>query len=808
MAIKEYNYKKIQDKYKAYWFDNKLYKAVDFDKRPKKYILAELPYPSGPFLHIGHMMRYTVPEVKARYYRMKGFNVLFPMGWDCFGLPAETFAIKINATPQEALSSVIPDYKDSLKTMGYSIDWDREVNTSDPSMYKWTQWMFLEIYKQGLIEKIEMPMWWCEELGVLADEEVLNDDDSPTGKVSERGGYVVERRMQKQWVLKIKKYADKLISDLDKTDYEENVKKGQINWIGKSTGASITFSIAGKNIDVFTTRPDTLHGVTFMAISPEHDLLDSISSQITNLSEVKDYINLAKNLSDLEKQTKSKTGIKVEGVEVVHPITGQAIPLYIADYILKDYGTGVVMGVPGHDKRDLDFAQKYNIEIKVVVKDPVNSIENSVGYLGEGEIVNSGENSGKYSSDFRNEIIENLEKNNLGKKTVTYKIRHQIFGRQRYWGEPIPIYYDQNGDLHLLELRDLPLELPMMKNFLPDEQGISPLERNEEWNTFEKDGEQFKRETDTMPTWAGSNWYYIRYLDPQNTKTFCEVDKMNYWLPVDEYYGDPGHTTAHLIYTRFWIKALHDVGHIPISEPIKWRMSGGLLLGEDRRKMSKSRLEYMVNAEELISKFGSDSVRMALCFLGPYNETYPYNPQSVKACYKVIDTIWNTQYKVDEKIEDEQVNIAMEKLISNLDNMYESLKMNTAVSEIMKFMNVVKTKDNINSNVWENLLLCIAPITPFLAEELWQIHNGYEKWNNENSIHVQPFPTSTEIKVESLELPVQVNGKLRGTINISPEDSEETILDKALKISTINKHLNGKPKKVIYVENKILNLIV
>ena len=802
----KYNHTEIEKKYKDLWFKNNIYKAIDFSNKPKKYILAELPYPSGRFLHIGHMMRYTVPEIYSRFLRMRGYNVLFPMGWDCFGLPAETYAQKEGITPQEAISHATVDYKQSMMDMGYSIDWDREINTSEPSYYKWTQWMFLKLWEKGLAKQQEMPVWWCKELGVLADEEVLPAKDG-VGRISERGGYKVDKVTFKQWVLDIPAYADRLIQDLQLVNYEDSVKQGQINWIGKKEGAEINFLINGKSVTVFTTRPDTIFGVTFLAISPEHSLIPDLISSAQNIDELNQYIEKAKNLSDLEKQTKEKTGVMIKNVYATNPLdtSNNKIPVFIADYILSDYGTGVVMGVPAHDERDYEFANKYDLPIIEVIQSSEKL------YTGDGKIINSGEYNGMQSQEFKELVITTLQKHGKAKNSVFYKLRPQVFSRQRYWGEPIPLIYKKDGSVEAVPQNKLPVELPAMDDFLAGEDGISPLEKNSKWKiTTDSDGNEAERETDTMPTWAGSNWYYLRYIDPKNTKIFADFEKLKYWLPVDMYFGDSGHTTAHLLYTRFWVKALYDQGYIPVSEPIMYRMSGGILLGADGHKMSKSRGNTL-NPRDELDKNGADAVRTYLAFIGPYEDTYPWNPNSLNACAKLVSSIHFLSSKVNDANSNADIDKKLSHLIKNVTDMMGKLKMNTSVSEIMIFVNYLRKLDAIPLDVWKQFVKVIAPIMPFIAEELWQTANGYDAWKDEHSIHLQSWPEFDEkLLVESsIIIPVQINGKIRTEITVTSDSTEDDVKNI---LSNEEKYLSFTENKTItkflYVKNKIVSVIV
>lgn len=806
MKSASYKHSEIEEKWRSHWYEDNIYEAVDFLDKPKKYILAELPYPSGKYLHAGHMMRYTVPEVYSRFLRMQGYNVLFPMGWDCFGLPAETFAIKTKTTPQKAINQAIKDYKYAMQRMGYAIDWKREINTSDPKFYKWTQWMFLKLYDQGLVELREMPVWWCQALGVLADEEVLTKPDGT--KVSERDGHPVERKMVKQWVLKITEFADRLIDDLEKTDYLDYVKQGQINWIGKKEGALVKFDTNSETqLQVFTTRADTLYGVSFLAICPEHPLMETILPKITNGAEVNAYISQALKKSDIERLAKTKTGVELKGINAINPASGKQVPIFVADYVLLDYGTGVVMGVPAHDGRDDDFAKAYKLPIIEVIQKPDEFTEET--YTGDGVIINSNEHNGKNSQDFKKEIVEILQKQNKAEFKTTYKLRDTIWSRQRYWGEPIPLLYTQDGTIE--KDLSLPVTLPEITEFDESKNEFPLLSEFEEWvSVKDSKGNPAKRETDVMPTWAGSNWYYIRYLDPNNDNEFADMEKMKYWLPVDNYFGDAGHTTAHLMYTRFWYKALFDQGYMPYEEPIKWRMSGGILLGEDKRKMSKSRPEFSVDPAYLMESYGADATRMVLCFLGPYSETYPWNSNSIRACYKVIETIYSLRTKVKDNVSDDNLEQAYHKMLKNVTSMFESLKMNTAVSEIMIFVNSCKKANAIDTDMWKGYIKVIAPIIPFAAEDLWYEINNYEGWSKQNSVHLQNWPQHDESKAQgtTIDLPVQINGKTRAVVKVNSPATQSEIEDIVFNTPEVTKYCKRESAtKVIHVPGKIVNII-
>lgn len=810
-----YDHKKIEEKWKTHWVDDNIYEATDFSDKPKIYILAELPYPSGRALHIGHVMRYTLPDVYSRYLRMNGYNVMFPMGWDAFGLPGEQFAIQEGEHPSKLIDETVEYYRESVQRMGYSVDWNREIKTTDPKFYKWTQWIFLELFKNGLAEYKEMPVWWCEELkSVLADEEVINSKDGI--KLSEKGNYPVEKRKFSQWVLKIPEYAEKLIEGLDEVDFPDSIKNAQRNWIGKSEGALIKFKVDGKDFEVFTTRPDTLFGVTFIALAPEHPLVKELTEKCENPDEIKQYVEKAINKSDLERQTlKEKTGSQFKGLEVEVPLTGKKVPIFVADYALMDYGTGIVMGVPAHDARDFDFAKAYDLPIIQVIEP---GMKQELPFEDEGKVINSGEYNGINSKDFIKKITEDLEKEGLGKHDIEYKIRDWVFSRQRYWGEPIPLVHMEDGSIRqicdpdkLSEVeKTLPLNLPVLEDYTPTEDGSSPLERDQEWINTKIDGQKAKRETSTMPTWAGSCWYYIRYIDAKNDKEFANYDKLKYWLPVDKYFGGAEHTTMHLLYSRFWHKFLYDQKLVPTPEPYQWRLNGGLMLGADGKKMSKSR-GNVVEPMEVVDQYGADALRMTVLFLGPYEDVYPWNPRSITALSKFISTVYNLKDNISSDSASSESKKAFHKMLKNVTEMIEDLKMNTCVSEFMIFLNTIKNEKEINKEMYLDFIKVLAPFAPFICEEIWQELNGYKEWEKQNSIHMQDWPKFDEnlTKDEIITLPIQVNGKVRSEIQIGTELSEDKVKQMALSDEKVQKYLNNKePKQIVYVRNRIVNIVI
>ncbi len=819
-----YNHNEIENKWKTRWYEADLYHAEDFSPKPKKYILAEFPYPSGMSLHVGHAMRYTLPDVYSRYLRMKGYNVMFPMGWDTFGLPAENYAVKTGINPAITTKESIQNYRKAIYSMGYGIDVGREINTTDPKYYKWTQWIFLKFLKAGLAEYKEMPIWWCEKLRtVLSDEEVLTDKDG--NKISERGEHPVERKMLKQWVLKIPEYAEKLIRGLDNVDFPDAIKNAQINWIGKSEGIKIHYKIENSNdiVTVFTTRPDTNFGATFIVLAPEHPLALKITTK-ENLENVKKYIEKSAKKSELERLTevKDKTGV-FTGSYAINNLNNEKLPIFLADYALANVGTGAVVGVPGHDKKDFLFAQKFGLPVKRVVvgKDGDRSEIKSLNQVheDEGTIVNSGLLNGLEIHKAIQKICDYIVEKGFGERYTTYKIRDWVFSRQRYWGEPIPVIHKKDDSIDPIcdpdnqkEVKEnLPLVLPDLPNFKPTPDGHSPLEKDKEWVlTKDKNGKPAKRETNTMPNWAGSSWYYIRYCDPKNDNKFADFDKLKYWLPVDKYFGGAEHTTMHLLYSRFWHKFLYDLKLVPTPEPYQWRLNGGLLLGPDGKKMSKSR-GNVVEPAKIIEKFGADALRMSICFLGPYEDTYPWNDNGMKATSKLLSTIYGLRTKVIEGFKsDEKTFKSYNKLVKHLSGMYESLKMNTAVSEIMIFVNAIKNDEKISLDVWKGFIKVLAPIAPFVAEELWQEINGNPKWTVENSVHVQAWPEFDESSATEsvITLPIQINGKIRSEVEVKSGSKEEEIKEKVLSDVKVIKNLNGKEiRKFIYIPGKIISIV-
>ncbi|NBO17379.1 MAG: leucine--tRNA ligase [Proteobacteria bacterium] len=776
-----YNFSEIEDKYKHTWHEKKVYEAIDFSDKPKKYILSEFPYPSGAALHMGHMMRFSSADIYSRYLRMKGYNVLFPMGWDAFGLPAENYAIKTGIHPRETTKKSIETMKSSLLDLGFSFDWDREISTIDPEYYKWTQWLFLKFFENNMAEYKEMPLWWCEELKtVLAEEEVLEDANG--NKISERGGNPVVRKNLKQWVLKMPKYAQKLIDGLENTDFPEHIKNAQINWIGRSEGTEIYFDIKNlsEKIKIFTTRIDTIFGATFLVISPEHPILTSL---VTNeqKTEVEKYQESTKSKSELERTElqKEKTGV-FTGSYAINPISKKEIPT----------------------ERDFEFANKFNLELISVVENEYKNLPNK----DYGTLVNSGEYNGLSSKIAREKLNKFIEENSLGNKKVNFKLRDWVFSRQRYWGEPIPLIHLEDGKI--VEENNLPLMLPEVPDYTPSADASSPLAKNTEWVNVEVSGQKGKRETNTMPNWAGSSWYFLRYIDPKNNEKFADEEKLKYWMPVDNYFGGAEHTTMHLLYSRFWNQFFYDSGLVPVSEPYQWRLNGGLVLGPDGKKMSKS-LGNTVDPLPVAEKYGADAIRMGISFMGPIEDSFPWNENGVKACFKVLTNVWTLSEKVsDEKITSQEIHI--NNLIKNISNMYENLRFNTAVSEIMIFINNIKNDEKISKEIFIKFLKCLAPLAPFITEELYQKLNG-TTFDKNTSIHISEFPKFDESILNEIKinLPIQINGKLISTIEIDKNSSQEIVLEEIKKVEKVRSTLEGKEiLKVIFVPNKILSIIV
>ena len=799
-----YNPKEIEQKWQKIWDDEKAFAASDDYSKPKYYALVEFPYPSGQGLHVGHPRPYTALDIVARKRRMEGYNVLYPMGWDAFGLPTENYAIKNHIHPKIVTKNNVHRFKEQLHSLGYSFDWDREINTTDPEYYKWTQWVFLKLFKAGLAYKAEMPINWCTSCKVgLANEEVVNGH-------CERCGAEVIRKVKSQWMLKITEYADKLLEGLDHVDYIERVKVSQKNWIGRSTGAEVDFPIAGKEdkLRIYTTRPDTLFGVTYMVISPEHPYIEKFASEIKNLDEVKAYQEQAARKSDFERSelAKEKTGVKIDGLTAVNPVNGKEIPIWVSDYVLMSYGTGAIMAVPAHDERDWEFAKKFNMPIIQVVESsegPVDVNEAAFVDVATGKLVNSGFLNGMEVAEAKKAIIEYLEKENIGTQKTNYKLRDWVFSRQRYWGEPIPIVHcDKCGYVPLPE-DQLPLELPDVESYMPTDNGESPLAAMRSWveTTCPCCGGPAERETDTMPQWAGSSWYFLRYTDPHNTEALASPEALKYWMPVDWYNGGMEHTTLHLLYSRFWHRFLYDEKVVPCPEPYQKRTSHGMILGENGEKMSKSR-GNVVNPDDIVNEFGADTLRTYEMFIGAFELSAAWSNEGVKGCRRFLERVWKLQEIVtDEAGYSKELETRMHQTIKKVSSDFETLKYNTAIAAMMSLINDFYKAGKVTRDEFKTLLILLNPVAPHMTEELWQIMNYGGR------LYQTSWPTYEEAKtVESeVEIAVQVNGKVRATIKIAADISKEDAI--AAGKAAVADKLTGQIVKEIYVPGRLVNIV-
>ena len=793
------NHNVIEEKWKKYWEENKTFETNlhDFSK-PKYYVLDMFPYPSGAGLHAGHVEGYTATDIIARYKRMRGFNVLHPMGWDAFGLPAEQYAISTGNHPSIFTNENIKVFKGQLNNAGFSFDWDKEISTCDPKYYKWTQWIFKELYKDGLARKVDMPVNWCEELGT-----VLSNDEVIDGK-SERGGYPVIRRNMSQWVIDMPAYAEKLLEGLEEIDWPESTKEMQRNWIGKSTGAKVTFKVdeTDKHFEVFTTRPDTLFGATYCVLSPEHSLVDEITTQVQK-EEINNYKKISASKSELERTSlsKEKTGA-FTGSYAINPVNNKKIPIWISDYVLSTYGTGAIMAVPAHDDRDYEFAKKYGLEIIQVLEG--ENIEEKA-YTGDGIHINSSFLDGLNKEEAIDKIIKYLEEKNIGKKEVNYRLRDWIFARQRYWGEPIPIIHLENNKDVVLSDEELPLILPVLNDYKP-EGNTSPLEKAHDWVEVEVNGIKGKRETSTMPGSAGSSWYYMRYIDPHNDNAFADSKLLKHWLPVDLYIGGPEHTGGHLLYSRMWNRYLYDKGLSPVKEPFKKLFHQGMILGANGIKMGKRYPEFVVNPNEIIKTYGADTLRLYEMFMGPLEADKPWSDTGCEASRKFIERVWRifTEDKVKD-VENTNLDKIYNQTVKKVTEDFEELKFNTAISQIMIFVNAIYKEKVLPLKYAESLVKLLNPICPFMTEEIWSMlgHTNtiaYEKW---------PEYDQSKLKEDKIKLPVSVNGKLRGNIEIDENLSKEEILKLAKQEENVSKYLdNHEIVKEIYVPNKILNIVI
>ncbi|MBC2941397.1 leucine--tRNA ligase [Staphylococcus epidermidis] len=800
-----YNHKEIEKKWQNYWEENKTFKTNDNLGQKKFYALDMFPYPSGAGLHVGHPEGYTATDIISRYKRMQGYNVLHPMGWDAFGLPAEQYALDTGNDPREFTQKNIQTFKRQIQELGFSYDWDREVNTTDPEYYKWTQWIFIQLYNKGLAYVDEVAVNWCPALGtVLSNEEVVDG-------VSERGGHPVYRKPMKQWVLKITEYADRLLEDLDELDWPESIKDMQRNWIGRSEGAKVTFKIeqSDQNIEVFTTRPDTIYGTSFLVLSPEHPLVNEITTSDKE-QEVKLYQNEASKKSDLERTdlAKEKTGV-FTGTFAINPLSGDKLPIWIADYVLSTYGTGAVMAVPGHDERDHEFATKFNLPIIEVIE---GGEVQKYAYTGEGKHINSGELDGLENEAAISKAIELLESKGAGEKKVNYKLRDWLFSRQRYWGEPIPIIHWEDGSMTTVPEDELPLLLPETDEIKPSGTGESPLANIDAFVNVidEKTGMKGRRETNTMPQWAGSCWYYLRYIDPHNEKMIADPEKLKHWLPVDLYIGGVEHAVLHLLYARFWHKVLYDLGVVPTKEPFQKLYNQGMILGEGNEKMSKSK-GNVINPDDIVASHGADTLRLYEMFMGPLDATIAWSEKGLDGSRRFLDRVWRLiitdENSINKKIVDSN-NHSLDKVynqtVKKVTEDFDTLSFNTAISQLMVFINECYKTNEVYKPYIEGFVKMLSPIAPHIGEELW------DRLGHENTITYQPWPTFDESLLvdDEVEIVVQVNGKVRAKINIPKDLSKEEMQDLALSNDNVKMSIEGKEvKKVIAVPQKLVNIV-
>ena len=796
-----YNHKKIEKKWQKVWDDNKAFAASEDYSKPKYYALVEFPYPSGQGLHVGHPRPYTALDIVARKRRMQGYNVLYPMGWDAFGLPTENYAIKNKIHPKIVTASNVGRFKEQLKSLGYSFDWDREINTTDPEYYKWTQWIFLKLFKAGLAYKSEMPINWCTSCKVgLANEEVVNG-------VCERCGSPVVRKVKSQWMLKITEYADKLLEGLDDVDYIERVKVSQKNWIGKSQGAEVDFAVAGKEdkLTVYTTRPDTLFGATYMVVSPEHPMLEKYKDEIKNMDAIREYQEQAARKSDFERSelAKDKTGVEIDGIRAVNPVNGKEIPIWVSDYVLMSYGTGAIMAVPAHDTRDWEFAKKFNLPIIEVVAGGEDVQKEAFTDVATGKMINSGFLDGLEVADAKKKIIQWLEEKKLGTGKTNFKLRDWVFSRQRYWGEPIPVVHCEKCGYVAVPESELPLELPEVESYMPTDNGESPIAAMTDWvnTTCPCCGGPAKRETDTMPQWAGSSWYFLRYTDPHNKEALASQEALKYWLPVDWYNGGMEHTTLHLLYSRFWHKFLYDNQVVPCPEPYQKRTSHGMILGENGEKMSKSR-GNVVNPDDIVNEYGADTLRTYEMFIGAFDLSASWSENGVKGCRRFLERVWKLQdILTDGDSYSADMETKMHQTIKKVSNDFESLKYNTAIAALMALLNDFAKKGSITKKEYGTFLTLLNPVAPHITEEIWNTC-GYEGF-----LYEQPWPEYDEAKTveNTIEIAVQINGKTRGVVALPIDADKETALAKAKE--AVADKLTGTIIKEIYVPKKIINIV-
>ena len=803
MSVKgtPYNHRAIEQKWQKIWDDEKAFAATDDYSKPKYYALVEFPYPSGQGLHVGHPRPYTALDIVARKRRMQGYNVLYPMGWDAFGLPTENYAIKNKIHPRIVTENNVKHFKQQLHSLGYSFDWDREINTTDPQYYKWTQWIFLKLFKEGLAYKSEMPINWCTSCKVgLANEEVVNG-------VCERCGSPVVRKVKSQWMLKITDYAEKLLEGLEDVDYIERVKVSQKNWIGKSQGAEVEFQVAGKEekLTVYTTRPDTLFGATYMVVSPEHPMLDKYKEDIKNWNAIQDYREQAAKKSDFERSelAKEKTGVAIDGLTAINPVNEKEIPIWVSDYVLMSYGTGAIMAVPAHDTRDWEFAKKFDLPIIEVVAGGENVQEEAYTDVASGKLINSGFLDGLEVAEAKKKMIAFLEEKGIGKSKTNFKLRDWVFSRQRYWGEPIPIVKCEKCGYVPLPESELPLELPDVDSYMPTDNGESPLAAMTDWvnTTCPCCGGPAQRETDTMPQWAGSSWYFLRYTDPKNTEALASKEALKYWLPVDWYNGGMEHTTLHLLYSRFWHRFLYDQGVVPTKEPYQKRTSHGMILGENGEKMSKSR-GNVVNPDDIVMDYGADTLRTYEMFIGAFDLSASWSENGVKGCRRFLDRVWKLQeILVDGNEYRSAFETKMHQTIQKVSSDFENLKYNTAIAAMMSLLNDFYKEGSINRAEFKTFLILLNPVAPHITEEIWE-NCGYE-----GRVYAQTWPEFDEAKTveDTIELPVQINGKTRAVVTLPADVDKDTAI--AAGKERIADKLTGTIVKEIYVPGRIINIV-
>ena len=801
----QYIPKKIERKWQTIWEDEKAFAATDDYSKPKFYALVEFPYPSGQGLHVGHPRPYTALDIVARKKRMQGYNVLYPMGWDAFGLPTENYAIQNKIHPKIVTKNNVQRFKEQLKSLGYSFDWDREINTTDPEYYKWTQWIFLKLFKAGLAYKKEMPINWCTSCKVgLANEEVVNG-------VCERCGSEVVRKVKSEWMLKITEYADKLIEGLKDVDYIEKVKVSQQNWIGRSEGAEVDFCLKDKEdkLRVYTTRPDTLFGATYMVVSPEHPYIDKYKDDIANWDDIISYREAAAKKSDFERTelAKDKTGVVLDGITAINPVNGKEIPIWISDYVLMTYGTGAIMAVPAHDDRDWEFAKKFNLPmIQVVEGKDGNTDINEAAFtdVATGKLINSDFLNGLEVKDAKEKMKDFLEEKGIGNRKVNYKLRDWVFSRQRYWGEPIPIVNCEKCGYVPIDESELPLMLPDVDSYMPTDNGESPLAAMTDWvnTTCPCCKGPAKRETDTMPQWAGSSWYFLRYTDPHNSEALASPEALKYWMPVDWYNGGMEHTTLHLLYSRFWHKFLYDNNVVPTPEPYQKRTSHGMILGENNEKMSKSR-GNVVNPDDIVNEFGADTLRTYEMFIGAFDLSASWSNDGVKGCRRFLDRVWKLQDILTEEAGySKEMETKMHQTIKKVTGDFENLKYNTAIAAMMSLINDFYKAGNVTKGEFKTLITLLNPVAPHMTEELWEIMNFGGR------LYQTSWPEYDEAKtVEStVEIAVQINGKTKATISINKDDSKDVVIPLAKE--AIADKLTGNVIKEIYVPGRIVNIVM